>query len=219
MRWVVAVMVAGLLGCGQRTPAPAVATCVAGSTQACLCVGGASGVQACQRDGAWGACVCAAAPPAPVVEPGPTPALPVPVAAPTPAPEPSCGLIGLACCPGVQPCIGALSCVRGACGMPQAQRAATRPERPCGTWTARCCPGGLCNDGFECVGGMCSVPSPAPAAAPHADSCARHTDCRSCAGSAGCAWCPGYTLCRSQGAIQTAQCSTGWYTSSEACSY
>ena len=31
---------------------------VPGATQACLCVGGASGVQSCQTDGAWSTCVC-----------------------------------------------------------------------------------------------------------------------------------------------------------------
>jgi len=41
--------------CGSDAPA----TCgTAGSTQACLCAGGASGAQPCLASGAWGACAC-----------------------------------------------------------------------------------------------------------------------------------------------------------------
>ena len=45
-------------GCGSNDPA---STCGAtGSTQTCLCTGGAPGAQVCQSGGAWAACQCAA---------------------------------------------------------------------------------------------------------------------------------------------------------------
>src|SRR5689334_21357857 len=42
------------LGCGDDSTA----TCIAGSTQACLCVGGASGVQSCVAGGTFAPCEC-----------------------------------------------------------------------------------------------------------------------------------------------------------------
>lgn len=50
-------------GCGTPTPAPSTPRCIPGATNACLCVGGVSGVQVCGSDGAYGTCMCGAPPP------------------------------------------------------------------------------------------------------------------------------------------------------------
>lgn len=57
VRWALlgALACSALWACSSPDP---VATCVPGSTQACLCVGGRSGVQICEGDGTYGACDC-----------------------------------------------------------------------------------------------------------------------------------------------------------------
>lgn len=43
------------VGCGESGTSP---RCIAGSTNACLCVGGQTGVRVCSTEGAYGGCVC-----------------------------------------------------------------------------------------------------------------------------------------------------------------
>ena len=193
-RWAWAVVMILLVAC-NRAPAPL--ACVPGATVACACPGSMQGAQTCNAEGSGlGACQCPTDPP---LMPGPTP-LPAPVAAPVAAP------VLAADQPPAAP-----AAVRPAAQRPVAARAPA--ARPCGGWTAPCCPGAVCNDPFECSNGMCSVPDVHPAAP--VDACAHHRSCTVCAVGEACAWCPGSRQCRERGGGSS--CPGQWVTSPGAC--
>ncbi len=189
-RWAWAVVI--LLVACNRAPAPL--ACVPGATVACACPGSMQGAQTCNAEGSGlGACRC---PTEPALVPGPTPLPappPVPAAAPPEAPA------------------APAEAVRPAAPRPVAARAPA--ARPCGGWTAPCCPGAVCNDPFQCFNGMCSVPDQQPAAP--ADPCAHHRTCSACAVGEACAWCPTSSTCRERGG--TSACAGQWVTSPGTC--
>lgn len=61
-KWLGAIpaVLAAIVAVAATACSASTATCVPGSTQACLCVGGGSGVQACTGAGTFGACDCGA---------------------------------------------------------------------------------------------------------------------------------------------------------------
>jgi hypothetical protein len=190
------------------TPPPQPArVCIPGSTQACLCVGGTSGVQSCASSGmAYEACVCAA-PALPPPAPAPPPATPAP---PPPQESSVCAGEGEMCRPGERECCdSSLRCVllSRPYGPPRRWLWGCRPcgrlGQPCcrGSGTTACSPGS-CSPGltFDPESEVCRTSTPvAPPAPVGRGGCNTYGCWRTPGGSCNSYGCTEWGVCNSYG--------------------